>query len=244
MILFLGKVRKRGVMRGDTKITQPEDVCPFIEQTLLAAVTTKHQIVSLCEEAKNYKFRGVCVLPTNIVAARLCLENSSVKIITVVGFPLGGNTSKAKCFEAIECIDLGADEIDMVINVGALKGGEHQYVQNDIAYVVKSAKNIPVKVIIETGLLTHEEKTIACKLSLDAGAQFVKTCTGFAAGGATVEDIQLIRQVVGTKMKIKASGGIRSYADAKTLIEAGADTLGTSRGVEIASGKSAEGGGY
>ncbi len=232
-------------MQGDTpKLTKPDDVCPYIEQTLLAATTTKQQIVQLCEDAKNFKFRGVCVLPTNIVAARICLENSSVKIVTVVGFPLGGNTSKAKSFEAIECIDLGADEVDMVINIGSLKSGEHQYVQNDIAYVVRAAKNTPVKVIIETSLLNQEEKITACKLSLDAGAQYVKTCTGFAGGGATVEDIQLIREVVGTKMKIKASGGIRSFADAKALIEAGAHTLGTSRGVEIASGKTGTGEGY
>lgn len=230
-------------MRGD-EIKRPEDVCPFIEQTLLAASTTKHHIVQLCDDAKNYKFRGVCVLPTNIVAARLCLENTSVKIVTVIGFPLGGNTSKAKSFEAIECIDLGADEIDMVLNIGALKGSEFQYVQNDIAFVVKSAKKTPVKVIIETSLLNEEEKRVACKLSLEAGAQFVKTCTGFAGGGATVEDIKLIRGIVGNNMKIKASGGIRSFADAKALIAAGADTLGTSRGVEIASGKTSSGEGY
>ncbi len=234
-------------MQGDTKtplLTRPEEVCPFIEQTLLSATTTKHDIVKLCEDAKNFKFRGVCILPTNIVAAQICLENSSVKIITVVGFPLGGNTSKSKSFEAIECIDLGADEIDMVLNIGALKGAEYQYVQNDISFVVKAAKNIPVKVIIETSLLNQEEKIAACKLSLDAGAQYVKTSTGFAGGGATVDDIKLIRQIIGNNMKIKASGGIRSFADAKALIEAGANTLGTSRGIEIATGKILQGQGY
>ncbi|OQW52417.1 MAG: hypothetical protein A4S09_08675 [Proteobacteria bacterium SG_bin7] len=224
-------------MRGDSEIKKPQDVCPFIEQTLLAAQTTKHHIVQLCEDAKNYKFRGVCVLPTNIVAAQMSLESTSVKIVTVVGFPLGGNTSKAKSFETIECVDLGADEIDMVINIGALKGKEYQYVQNDISYVVKAAKKIPVKVIIETSLLDHEEKIVACKLSLDAGAQFIKTCTGFAGGGATIDDVKLIRSVVGNNMQIKASGGIRSFADAKALINAGANSLGTSCGVEIASGK-------
>ncbi len=231
-------------MRGDSEIKNPEDVCPFIEQTLLAAQTTKLHIVELCEDAKNYKFRGVCILPTNIVAARMSLENTAVKIVTVIGFPLGGNTSKAKCFEAIECIDLGANEIDMVLNIGALKGKEFQYVQNDISFVVKSAKNLPVKVIIETNLLNEEEKIIACKLSLDAGAQFVKTCTGFAGGGATVDDVKLIRSIVGSNMKIKASGGIRSFAEAKALIDAGADSLGTSQGVEIASGKTSTGEGY
>lgn len=231
-------------MQGDSEIVKPEDVCSFIEQTLLNAQTTKSHVIKLCEDARHYKFRGVCVLPTNIIAARMSLENTSVKIVTVVGFPLGGNTSKAKSFETIECIDLGADEIDMVINIGALKGKEHQYVQNDISFVVKAAKKIPVKVIIETNLLDNEEKIAACKLSLDAGAQFVKTCTGFAGGGATVDDIKLIRSVVGNNMKIKASGGIRSFAHAKSLIEAGADSLGTSFGVDIAKGKTSSGEGY
>ncbi len=223
---------------ADKKVTlrEPADVCPFIEQTLLVPQATKQNIVDLCEDALKYKFRGVCVLPTNIVAAKIVLGSADCKIISVVGFPLGGTTSKAKAFESIECIDLGATEIDMVINIGALKSGENQFVENDIQFVVKAAQGLPVKVIIETSLLTEEEKSRAIFLCLRAGAHYVKTSTGFSGGGATLPDIRLIKQLVGDKMKIKASGGIKSFADAKALIEAGADTLGTSRGVEIVKG--------
>lgn len=243
--MFLYVVWQGGFVRGDNigaSSLRPEDLSQYIEQTLLMSTTTKEQIVHLCDEAKNFKFRGVCILPINIVAAKMCLENSTVKIITVVGFPLGANTSKTKAFETIECIDLGADEIDMVINLGALKGKEFQFVENDIGFVVKAAKKTPVKVIIETSLLTDEEKLQACHLSFSAGATYIKTCTGFAGGGATVNDIKLIRHAVGNKMKIKASGGIRSAADAFDLIAAGADTLGTSRGIEIVTGKTVSGG--
>jgi deoxyribose-phosphate aldolase len=191
-------------------------------------------IENLCNEAKKYNFYAVCINPYYVKLAKNILRNSNVKIATVIGFPLGANTGKIKALEAEESIKDGADELDMVINIAALKNKDYDKVKEDIEEVVKKAKgNALVKVIIETCLLTEDEKVRACNLSLEAGANFVKTSTGFNGKGATVEDIRLIKSVVGDKMKIKASGGIRDYETAIKMIEAGANRIGASSSVKI-----------
>ena len=210
------------------------DIARFIDHTLLKPDATEEMIENLCNEAKKYNFYAVCINPYYVKLAKKILRNSNVKIATVIGFPLGANTSKIKALEAEESIKDGADELDMVINIAALKNKDYDKVKEDIEEVVKKAKgNALVKVIIETCLLTEDEKVRACNLSLEAGANFVKTSTGFNGKGATVEDIRLIKSVVGNKMKIKASGGIRDYETAIKMIEAGANRIGASSSVKI-----------
>lgn len=209
----------------------------YIDHTLLKADVKKEQIKNLCEEAKQYSFASVCVNPTWVSYAKKCLKDSHVKVCTVIGFPLGATTSEVKAFEAKNAIENGAEEIDMVINIGALKDGNDELVKKDIQSVVEAADGkAVVKVIIETCLLTDEEKVRACKIAMNAGADFVKTSTGFSTGGANFADVQLMRKTVGEKMGVKASGGIRTLEDAKKMIEAGATRIGTSSGVAIVKG--------
>ena len=210
------------------------DIARFIDHTLLKPDATEEMIENLCDEARKYNFYAVCINPYYVKLVKKILRNSDVKIATVIGFPLGANTGKIKALEAEESIKDGADELDMVINIAALKNKDYDKVKEDIEEVVKKAKgNALVKVIIETCLLTEDEKVRACNLSLEAGANFVKTSTGFNGKGATVEDIRLIKSVVGDKMKIKASGGIRDYETAIKMIEAGANRIGASSSVKI-----------
>lgn len=214
-----------------------KDYTAFIDHTLLKADTTKEEIVTLCDEAREYFFASVCVNPTWVKTASEQLKGSPVKTCTVIGFPLGASTSEVKRFETKDAIANGATEIDMVINVGALRSGQEQVVKEDIEAVVTEAKGKAiVKVIIETSLLTDAEKRTACELAKEAGADFVKTSTGFSTGGATAEDVKLMRGVVGPEMGVKASGGVRSFDDMKRMIEAGATRIGASSGVQIMQG--------
>jgi deoxyribose-phosphate aldolase len=215
-----------------------EQLARYIDHTLLKPEASRDQILKLCREAVEHHFASVCVNPCWVRLCAEALRGSEVKVCTVIGFPLGATLSTVKAFEAEECIRQGAGEVDMVINIGALKSGDRQYVEDDIRAVVERAHALGalVKVIIETVLLTQEEKVLACRLSQAAGADFVKTSTGFAGGGATVEDVALMRQVVGDAMGVKAAGGIRTYADALRMIQAGANRLGTSAGVQIIQG--------
>jgi len=211
-----------------------QSVAGFIDHTLLKSEATAEQVVRLCEEAANFSFAAVCVNPWWIGLAVSVLQGTPVKIATTIGFPLGANHTTVKRFEAAEALRLGAHELDMVMNVGALRSGDRQSVRNDIMAVteVAHAAGVIVKVILETPLLTLEEKILACQLSLEAKADFVKTATGFF-GSATREDVSLMRGVVGGHAGVKASGGIRTAANATTMIEAGANRLGASAGVAI-----------
>jgi len=210
------------------------EIAKYIDHTLLKADATKSQIETLCNEAKEYGFFSVCVNPTWVPFAANILEGSDVKVCTVIGFPLGATTSETKAFETVNAIHNGAKEVDMVINIGALKSGDLDAVKNDIEAVVNAAKGQAlVKVIIETSLLTDDEKKTACRLAVEAGADYVKTSTGFSTGGATAADIQLMRKTVGPEIGVKASGGVRTAADAKAMIEAGASRIGASSGVAI-----------
>lgn len=211
-----------------------------IDHTLLKPDAKKEEIAHLCSEARQYNFASVCVNPTWVSLCADLLQGSPVKVCTVIGFPLGATLSDVKAFETKSAIDQGAAEIDMVINVGALKGRDLELVAKDISGVVTTAHDHKaiVKVIIETVLLTDEEKIIACLLSKEAGADFVKTSTGFAGGGATVHDIALMRKTVGAEMGVKASGGVRTYEDAEKMIRAGATRIGASAGVKIIQGPS------
>ncbi|NYF24925.1 deoxyribose-phosphate aldolase [Sporosarcina sp. JAI121] len=209
----------------------------YIDHTLLKADAKKTEIQTLCEEARKYTFASVCVNPTWVKTAAFALEGSPVKVCTVIGFPLGASTSEVKAFETADAITNGATEIDMVINIGALRSGDDEIVKNDIESVVNAAKGKAiVKVIIETSLLTEKEKRKACELSVLAGADFVKTSTGFSTGGATEQDVKLMRAVVGPKTGVKASGGVRSLDDMKKMIDAGATRIGASSGVKIMQG--------
>lgn len=208
----------------------------MIDHTLLKAETTKNQIEKLCEEAKKYEFASVCVNPTWVKESAQLLAGTNVKVCTVIGFPLGASTSEVKAFETRNAIENGAQEIDMVINIGALKDQQFDVVREDIKAVVTAANGTLVKVIIETCLLTDEEKVKACELSVEAGADFVKTSTGFSTGGATAEDVALMRKTVGPDIGVKASGGVRSLEDMEKMIEAGATRIGASSGVAIMNG--------
>lgn len=209
----------------------------MIDHTLLKPDATEEQIKKLCKEARENKFASVCINPHYVPLAVECLRGSDVKVCTVIGFPLGASTTRTKVAEAKEVVENGAGEVDMVINIGALKSGDIDAVRNDIESVVIAVKDRAlVKVIIETCLLTDEEKVKACQIAKMAGADFVKTSTGFSTGGATVEDVKLMRQVVGSEMGVKASGGVRSFATAMEMIKAGANRLGTSSGVAIVKG--------
>lgn len=216
-------------------------IAKYIDHTALKPETSEGNIIELCREAKHYGFAAVCVNPYYVNLASKLLTGTTVKVATVIGFPLGATTIETKNFEAEQAFKEGAHEVDMVINIGALKSNKDEYVQNDIEAVVKIAKSqVPkklVKVIIETCLLTDEEKKRACKLAIQAGADFVKTSTGFGGGGATIKDVRLMKEVVQDKALIKASGGIRDYKTALEMIKAGADRIGTSSGVAIVTNK-------
>lgn len=215
-----------------------KDVAKMIDHTLLKADATYTEIEKLCAEAKEYNFASVCVNPTWVNKAAELLNGTGVDVCTVIGFPLGATTSATKAFETTNAIENGATEVDMVINIGALKDKQDDVVEADIRAVVEAAKGKAlVKVIIETSLLTDEEKVRACKLSVSAGADFVKTSTGFSTGGATVEDIKLMRETVGPDLGVKASGGVRDAQTAFALIEAGATRIGASSGIAIVKGE-------
>lgn len=207
----------------------------YFDHTLLKADATTSQIEELCSEALNYDFYSVCVNSCNVAQCKDILKDSDVKIAAVVGFPLGACTTATKVFETEEACKDGASEIDMVINIGALKEGGEDFVYNDIKAVVAAAAKYDsiVKVIIETCLLTDDEKILACEISESAGAAFVKTSTGFSTGGATKEDVALMRSTVGDRLEVKASGGIRDYDTVMTMIDAGADRIGASASVKI-----------
>ena len=213
----------------------------YIDHTLLKPDASQEQIETLIEEAKKYDFASVCVNPTWVNFAAQALKATYVKVCTVIGFPLGANTPELKAFETSDAIQNGANEVDMVINIGALKSRNFDLVERDIRAVVESAKGTLVKVIIETCLLTDDEKVKACQIAQKAGADFVKTSTGFSTGGATVEDVALMRKTVGPDMGVKASGGARSYEDALAFIKAGATRIGASSGVAIMEGDVANG---
>ncbi len=221
------------------------NIAGMIDHTALKPETTKAQIEKLCSEAKEYGFASVCVNPCYVGLCSRLLKDSKIKVCTVIGFPLGATTSAVKAAEAAEAIRNGAAEVDMVINVGAIKLGDLDYVKEDIEAVVQAAKGKAlVKVILETCLLTDEEKKISCRICKEAGADFVKTSTGFSTGGATVEDIKLMRDMVKPLLGVKASGGIRDYETAKAMVEAGASRIGASASVAIANKEKSTGTGY
>jgi len=225
----------------------PADIAGMIDHTLLKAEATRDDVKKLCDEARKYRFASVCVNTTWVTFAREALRGSGVMVCCVVGFPLGAMSPVAKAYEAREAVRQGAQEIDMVINIGALKSRDYETVFEDICRVVKAAHPAGVKVILETGALTQEEKIIACSLAKLAGAAFVKTSTGFGPGGATVEDIALMRKLVGSDMGVKASGGVRTREDAEKMARAGANRLGASASVSIVTGgdkAKAKSGGY
>ena len=205
----------------------------MIDHTLLAQDASKEAIIKLCDEAKEYKFASVCVNPAYIPLCKERLANSGVKVCTVIGFPLGANLTATKVFETKDALANGADEIDMVINVSKLKDKEDDYVLNEIKMIRQASLGHILKVIIETCLLTDEEKVRACLLSKEAGADFVKTSTGFSKGGATVADVALMRKTVGEKMGVKASGGVKTKEDLENMVKAGASRIGTSHGVDL-----------
>ena len=211
----------------------PADIAPFIDHTLLKADAKPEEVIKLCQEARQYKFASVCINPSYVALAKKELLGSDVKVCTVIGFPLGATSTDAKVCETQNAIQDGADEIDMVINIGLLKGGELQAVEEDIRQIKRVCGNRILKVIIETALLSDEEKVIACILAKAAGADFVKTSTGFAQKGATSYDVALMRKTVGPYMGVKAAGGIRDTETAKAMIEAGATRIGASASVAI-----------
>jgi deoxyribose-phosphate aldolase len=214
------------------------DLARMIDHTLLKPEATKDQITKLCGEAKKYSFASVCINPCYVSLCAKLLRDTSVKVCTVIGFPLGATSSATKAFEAEHALRDGAKEIDMVINVGMLKSEEYEYVENDIFAVVTTSRRYGAltKVILETGLLTDEEKIKGCLLAKRAGADFVKTSTGFSKGGATVGDIALMRKVVGSSMGVKASGGVRTREEALAMVASGADRIGASASVKIIGG--------
>lgn len=218
------------------------DLARMIDHTLLKPDATVRDIEKLCEEARRYEFASVCINPSYVPLCAKLLKGTEVKVCTVIGFPLGATSTASKAFETEQAIRDGAQEVDMVMNVGMLKSGDYEYVESDIFAVVSTARRYRVltKVILETGFLTDEEKIKACVLAKRAGADFVKTSTGFGKGGATAGDIALMRRVVGSAMGVKASGGVRSREDALTMVASGADRIGASASVKIVSGEPAE----
>jgi deoxyribose-phosphate aldolase len=234
----VGRVVSAGAERLTSTVGLiPEDksLAGMIDHTLLKPDATADQIAQLCYEAKKHHFASVCVNPTNV---RLCadlLRDSDVKVCTVIGFPLGATTTEVKVVETKNALENGATEIDMVMNIGALKAGDNETVAHDIHEVVQTAHaaGALLKVIIETALLTDEEKVVACLLAKEAGADYVKTSTGFSSGGATVHDVALMRRTVGPELGVKASGGIHSHEEAEQLIAAGATRIGASAGIKI-----------
>jgi deoxyribose-phosphate aldolase len=223
------------------QVRTSRDLAPFIDHTLLKPDATREELVKLCAEAREWGFATVCVNSGNVPLAARLLEGCATRPIAVVGFPLGVGTSSAKAFEAREAVRSGAAEIDMVINQGALKGRDYARVEQDIRAVVEAARPAPVKVILETGGLTRDEKVIGCALAKAAGAAWVKTSTGFGPGGATAEDVALMREVVGEDVGVKASGGVRTTDDAQRMIAAGASRIGASASVAIVQGAKAAG---
>lgn len=214
----------------------------YIDHTLLKPEATEAQITQLCQEAKEYNFYSVCVNSMHVPLCKKLLTGSTVKVCSVVGFPLGAMASNAKAYETQLAVEQGADEIDMVLSIGALKDGKLQYVEDDIRSVVQAASGRTVKVILETCLLNNEEKMAACKAAMDAQAHFVKTSTGFSTGGATLEDVKLMKSIVGSLLEVKASGGVKNTQQANDMIAAGASRLGTSSGVTIVNGGQVLGG--
>ncbi|SNZ11016.1 deoxyribose-phosphate aldolase [Terribacillus aidingensis] len=213
-----------------------ENIAAYIDHTLLKPDATKDQIDVILEEAAAHKFASVCVNPYWVSYCADKLQGTDVKVCTVIGFPLGASTSAVKALETKDAIEKGAGEIDMVINIGALKSGDLVTVESDIRAVTEAADGVLTKVIIETALLTEEEKVTACELAVKAGADFVKTSTGFSGGGATVADIALMRKTVGPDIGVKASGGVRDREATLAMIEAGATRIGASAGVQIIAG--------
>ncbi|SDY66699.1 deoxyribose-phosphate aldolase [Thermoactinomyces sp. DSM 45892] len=213
-----------------------KNIARMIDHTLLKPDATKDQILQLCKEAREHVFASVCINPYWISLAAKELSGTEVKVCTVVGFPLGASTSEAKAFETKDAIAKGAEEIDMVMNIGALKSGDLETVEQDIRAVVEAANGVLVKVILETGLLSDEEIVQASKASKAAGAHFVKTSTGFGYGGATVEAVRLMRETVGPELGVKASGGVRDLAGAESIIAAGANRIGASASIAIVTG--------
>lgn len=214
-----------------------KDLARMIDHTILKADATEMEVEKLCTEALEYNFASVCINPSMVEKAANMLKGSDVKVCTVIGFPLGATTTEVKAFETEDVIKKGATEVDMVINIGKLKEGNIEYVKKDIEAVVNAAKGKALtKVIIETCLLTDEEKVTACKLSKEAGVDFVKTSTGFSTGGATASDIKLMRETVGPDLGVKASGGVRSLEDAMAMIENGATRIGASASIAICEG--------
>jgi len=243
----VGEVVSAGASRITSQlgnIPEDPDLASLIDHTLLKPDATADQIAQLCYEARKYHFASVCVNPTHVKLCAELLQGTEVKVCTVIGFPLGASAPEVKAFEAQTAIKDGATEIDMVLNIGALKAGDLTLAAQDIHEVVRvgHAAGAVVKVIIETSLLNDEEKVTACLLAKEAGADFVKTSTGFSGGGATVEDITLMRRVVGPEMGVKASGGVRDFEDAQSMVEAGATRLGASAGVKIVQGQLASNG--
>lgn len=215
-----------------------QNLAKMIDHTQLKPDTLKEKITQICKEAKEHNFASVCVNPHWVSYCAELLEGTDVKVCTVIGFPLGATTKETKAFETKQAIEKGATEVDMVINIGELKSGNKELVQQDIEAVVREAEGKAiVKVIIETSLLSEDEKVVASELAKAAGADFVKTSTGFSGGGATVEDISLMRKTVGPDMGVKASGGVRDYEGAKAMIEAGATRIGASSGIAIVNGE-------
>lgn len=205
----------------------------YIDHTLLKADATHEQLQKLCEEAKEYDFKSVCINPCNIPYCKNLLRGSDVLVCTVIGFPLGAMSIESKCYEAYDAIERGADEVDMVLNIGRLKEKDRDYVTEEIRRVKQTVKDHTLKVIIETCLLTDEEKVLACECILDAGADFVKTSTGFSTGGATFDDVKLLKDTVGDRCFIKAAGGVRTKEDFRKMIELGANRIGTSSGTKL-----------
>ncbi len=217
----------------DKELLTKDDIARIIDHTMLKPEATSDDIKKLCNEAKQYNFYSVCVNSFFVPFAKEQLKDSSVKIAAVVGFPLGAMDSNAKTFEAERAVRSGADEVDMVINVGALKSKDYKIVEEDIRNIVKAVSPHIVKVIIETCLLTNTEKVIACTIAASAGAQYVKTSTGFNKAGAKVEDVKLMREVVGKKVGVKAAGGIHTFEEAVAMVKAGASRIGASKSVSI-----------
>lgn len=237
----VGEVVDAGASRLTSQlgnIPEDPDIAGLIDHTLLKPDATEDQIAQLCYEARKYKFASVCVNPTHVKLCADLLRGTEVKVCTVIGFPLGASSPEVKAFEAQTALKDGATEIDMVMNIGALKAGDLKLVARDIHEVVEVGHQAGavVKVIIETALLNQEEKVTACLLAKEAGADFVKTSTGFSGGGATVEDINLMRRVVGPEMGVKASGGVSNIEDARNMVKAGATRIGASAGVKIVKG--------
>jgi deoxyribose-phosphate aldolase len=222
-------------------MTLEKRITQMVDHTLLKAETTAFDIVRICDEAKQFGFYSVCINPVFISLAKDQLKNSPVKVCTVVGFPLGASTTETKAFETEDAISKGADEIDMVLHIGAAKAGNWQMVENDIRSVVKAARGRIVKVILETCLLSRDQIIRSCQIAKEAGAQFVKTSTGFSTSGATTADVMLMRQTVGPDFGVKASGGLKTLNDFEAMIQAGANRLGTSSAAQLIRGLSTAG---